>query len=188
MASDARPSLMLAAGAAMILLGAGALLLPAIRFAQGAAIGWLLLLGGLVELLAGRARHARARDAAMIAGAITTLAGFLFLINPLLGVYPASYVVIGWLLARAAVLLNAAMKANGGTRFWAAFSGIADLLLGLILLLGLPLAAVVLSLFGPTEEMVASFAYVFAASFLVTGVALLALALTERRAIRGEIP
>jgi uncharacterized membrane protein HdeD (DUF308 family) len=169
----------------MILLGTCALLLPALRFGHGALVGWLLLLGGLVELFAASARHTQARDAAMIAGGITTLAGILFLIDPLIGLYPVSNVVIIWLVARAAVLLTGASKTRGQLRFWAMFSGIADLLLGLILLLGLPLAAFVISLFGPTEEMVASFAYVFAASFLVTGIALLALAAAERRGFRS---
>ena len=57
---------------------------------------------------------------------------------------------------------------------WIAISGLADLLLAIILIVGLPLAALVNGLFGPTPEIVsAHFAWIFAASFLVTGISLI---------------
>jgi hypothetical protein len=80
------------------------------------------------------------------------------------------------------ILVRTALSANGRLRFWAMFGGVADILLGLIVLIGIPVAALAHSLFGATEELVASFAVILAVSFLVTGLALLALATARRPA------
>jgi hypothetical protein len=48
--------------------------------------------------------------------------------------------------------------------------------------IGLSVATIVISLFGPTQPLVASFAWVLAASFIVNGLMLLEVASCERAA------
>jgi uncharacterized membrane protein HdeD (DUF308 family) len=172
---------MLAAGIATLALAGFALLLPIIRLPSGWVVGWLLLVAGGIELLAGLARHSRSRREGIIAGGVTTLAGLLFVTDPLVGLYPVSYVVMGWLFVRSAVLLVTGFQASGGLRTWALLGGFGDLILGVILLFGLPVAALILSAFGSTPELVASFALILAISFLITGIGLMSLAAAERR-------
>jgi uncharacterized membrane protein HdeD (DUF308 family) len=165
-------------GVATLLLGLYAALLPEIEGVPGGLIvGWLLLLAGLVELAASAARlRGPARNAALAAAAITTAAGLLFVFRPYIAFMPLAWVVMIWLLLRGGIQLAGGARAAGAVRTWTLSSGIADLLLGLLLLFGLPVAALVHGLFGPTREIVASFSLVFAVSFLVTGVELLAVA------------
>jgi hypothetical protein len=51
-----------------------------------------------------------------------------------------------------------------------------DFLLAVLLVAGLSISTLVVSLFGPTEQLVASFAWVLAASFVVNGLLLLEVA------------
>ncbi len=51
-----------------------------------------------------------------------------------------------------------------------------DFLLAVLLIAGLSISTLVISLFGPTRELVASFAWVLAASFVVNGLMLLEVA------------
>jgi predicted membrane channel-forming protein YqfA (hemolysin III family) len=57
-----------------------------------------------------------------------------------------------------------------------------DFLLAVLLITGLSTSTLVVSLFGPTRELVASFAWVLAASFVVNGLMLLEVASSERDA------
>jgi uncharacterized membrane protein HdeD (DUF308 family) len=173
------------AGVAVLALGLAALLLPLIadRLPAAALVGWLLLTAGLAELLAGSARApAEPRRRAMLVGAVTSLAGLLFLVDIYVPFMTAGYIVMTWLLVRGVLLFRLAACSAGAARNVVRFGGLADLILGAILLVGLPVSTLVLALFGPTPELVASFALVFAASFLVTGLMLLFLAAAERRA------
>jgi hypothetical protein len=60
-----------------------------------------------------------------------------------------------------------------------------DFLLAVLLIAGLSVATVVISIFGPTPEVTASFAWVLAASFAVTGSLLLEVASCERERAAG---
>lgn len=161
-------------GAATLLLGIGAALLPMTQpTGSGSVVGWLLLLAGTFEITAGAVRGFQAiRKGRIAAGCVTALAGLLFIVNPLLGLFPTLYLVIAWLLIRGAILLSVAYRSNLLFTMSVAISGLADMLLAVILIVGLPLAALVVNLFGPTPELVAHFAWIFAASFLVTGLSL----------------
>ena len=57
-----------------------------------------------------------------------------------------------------------------------------DFLLALLIITGLSVSTIVVSLFGPTRELVAAFAWVLAASFVVNGLLLLEVASCERDA------
>ena len=58
-----------------------------------------------------------------------------------------------------------------------------DFLLAALLIAGLSISTLIVSLFGPTQELVASFAWVLAASFVVNGLLQLEVAGCERSAV-----
>ena len=69
-----------AAGIAIILLSAGAILLPAGKRISSDMIGGLLISAGLIEAVAGTLRR-DVRPFAMTAGAVTTVAGLIFVLH-----------------------------------------------------------------------------------------------------------
>ena len=168
------------AGIAIILLSAGAALLPAGKSISSDLIGGLLISAGLIEAIAGALRR-EARPLAMAAGCVTALAGLLFILNPTTHFFPTVSIVIVWLFARALMLALAIRLTDGSVRTWTAISAGTDLLLGLLLVAGLSITTIVISLFGPTEPLVASFSWFLAASFVVNGLLLLEVASCERQ-------
>jgi uncharacterized membrane protein HdeD (DUF308 family) len=172
-----------AAGIAIILLGIGAAFLPAGKALSSDIIGALLIAAGLIETVAGAMRR-EARPAAMAAGIVTTIAGLLFEINPQTHFFPTVVPVIGWLLVRSLILVIGSREAaRGSVRTWTALSAGMDFLLAVLLIAGLSISTVIVSLFGPTEELVASFAWVLAASFVVNGLLQLEVAGCERASV-----
>jgi hypothetical protein len=77
--------------------------------------------------------------------------------------------VIGWLAARGVILTLASFEARGSVRFWMVLAAATDLSLGAILLIGLSATTITIAFFGPTNEIVSSFAWVLALSFVATG-------------------
>ena len=167
------------AGIAIILLGIGAALLPAGKTISSDMIGGLLITAGAIETVAGSLRR-ESRTFAMAAGIITVLAGLLFLLNPETHFFPTVWPIVGWLLIRSLILAGALTETEGSVRRWTAISAGLDLMLGVLLIAGLSLATIIISLFGPTPELIASFAWVLAASFVVNGLMLLEVASCER--------
>lgn len=185
LSSNKRANLIAIAGVVIILLSAGAALLPVVdRLSGTKVVGALLLAAGMVEIFAGRLRH-ETRALAMGAGAATTLAGLMFLINPVAHFLPLITIVTGWLLVRSVILFITSRRAHGSVRTWITLSAATDLVLGVVLLAGLSIATLVVMLFGPTPTLVASFAWVFALSFVVTGMLLLEVASCERESVEG---
>jgi uncharacterized membrane protein HdeD (DUF308 family) len=170
-----------AAGIVIILLAAGAALLPTEKGLSSDMIGAMLITAGLIELIAGTLRR-DTRDLAMAAGIITALAGLLFVVNPETHFFPSVTPVIAWLVIRSVILAIAATRAGGSVRTWMALSAGMDFLLAALLVTGLSIATIVVSLFGPTAPLIASFAWVLAASFVVNGLTLLEVASCEREA------
>lgn len=175
-----RAALLAIAGIAIMLLGAAAALLPAIDGIPGSTvIGAELLLAGIIETTAGSLRR-EVKPYAMAAGGVTALAGLLFLVNPTVHFFPTVTLVIAWLISRSLILAYASRHTGGGVRTWMSLSAGMDFLLAVLLVAGLSIATIVVSLFGPTPPLVASFAWVLAASFIVTGTLLLEVASCER--------
>lgn len=170
-----------AAGFAVILLGLGAALLPAGKTIPSDMIGGLLIAAGLLEIIAGTLRR-QVRPYAMAGGIVTALAGLLFIINPETHFFPTVWPIVGWLLVRSIVLAAAAVETRGSVRTWTALSAGMDFLLGILLITGLSISTIVISVFGPTRELVAAFAWILAASFVVNGLMLLEVASCEREA------
>ena len=169
------------AGIAIILLGLGAALLPAGKTIPSAMIGGLLVAAGMIETIAGTLRR-QVRPYAMAAGIVTGLAGLLFVLNPETHFFPTVWPIIGWLLVRCVVLAVTAVETHGSVRTWTALSAGMDFLLAVLLITGLSVSTIVISVFGPTRELVAAFAWVLAASFVVNGLMLLEVASCERDA------
>jgi len=167
------------AGMAIILLSVGAAFLPAGKTISGDMIGGLLIAAGLIEAVAGSLRRT-VRPFAMAAGGVTALAGLVFLINPETHFFPMVTPVIAWLLVRSVILAVASRESVGSVRMWTALSAGMDFLLAVLLIAGLSISTLVVSVFGPTRELVASFAWVLAASFVVNGLLLLEVASCER--------
>jgi uncharacterized membrane protein HdeD (DUF308 family) len=170
-----------AAGIIIILLGAGAAFLPAGKTISSDMIGGLLIAAGLIETVAGSMRR-EARPFAMAAGIVTALAGLLFIVDPETHFFPRVVPIIGWLLLRSLILVGALTETEGSVRRWAAMSAGLDFMLGVLLIAGLSIATIVISIFGPTRELIATFAWVLAASFVVNGLMLLEVASCERDA------
>jgi len=179
-----RTRLMSAAGVAMIVLSAGAALLPVEKGVSAAVIGALLLIAGLIEVGAGTMRR-DTRDLAMLAGGVTILAGLLFLLNRESRFFPIVNIVIGWLVLRSVILAVKSRRVGGSVRTWTSVAAATDFLLALVLLVGLSLSSVVVLLFGPTPAIVASFAWIVALSFVATGLLLLEVASCEREGSDG---
>lgn len=167
------------AGFAIIALAAGAALLPAEKGISSDVLGALLLAAGLIEIVAGALRH-ETRLLAMSAGGITAAAGLMFLLNADARFFPTVNIVIAWLFLRAIVLTVTAIEVKDGVRRWTIVAAGTDFALGLIMMIGLSLSTAVVLIFGPTPELVASFAWVMALSFVATGTLLLEVASCER--------
>jgi hypothetical protein len=169
------------AGIAIILLSAGALLLPAGKRISSDMIGALLIAAGLIEAVAGSLRR-DVRPFAMAAGGVTALAGLIFLLNRQTHFFPSVTLLIAWLLIRSLILAAASVESAGSVRTWTALSAGIDFLLAVLLIAGLSITTIVISLFGPTPWLIASFAWFVAVSFVVNGLLLLEVASCENRA------
>lgn len=177
----ARYRLIAACGVVILLLSAGSGLLPILDHGAGAAIvGRLLIAAGLTEIFAG-ALHRQARGLSMLAGLATALAGLMIGFNPAANFSSTAMVVTGWLLVRGAILMFAGLQSSGSARTWTLFSAAMDLFLAIVLVIGVSIATLVLTLFGPTSDVVAGFAWILALSFVVTGSMLLEIASCEKQ-------
>lgn len=165
----------------ILLIGAGALLLPEVAASSGAlVVGELLLLAGLLEMVAGFGRH-MARIPSTLAGLVTMAAGAMFMAREETRFLPNLTVITFWLLLRVGLMVLATLEARGSAiRRWTAIAAATDLTLAVILVLGLPLASIIVALFGTTSDLVASFSWILAVSFLATGAMLLQIASCER--------
>ena len=179
MSDQARKLIIRTAGVLIVLLALGAALLPLERGLPGRlVVGSLLLAAGVIELGAALARRVH-KPTAAIAGAATVLAGVRLVFDPNAGFFPVLNLVILWLVVRAAALAFAASRSGYPLRSWFILAGATDFLLAVLLLSGLPIAIVVAGLFGPTSEIIATFAWILAISFVATGALLVAAAPVE---------
>jgi hypothetical protein len=172
------------AGVSVILLGAGAALLPADKGISSDVMGALLIAAGLIEVIAGSLRR-DVRRYEMTAGAVTAFAGALFVINPETQFFPTVWPIVGWLLVRSAILAYASTHTGGSVRMWTALSAGTDFLLAVLLIAGLSVAALVVSIFGPTPPLIASLSWILAASFVATGLLLLEVASCEQEGVQA---
>lgn len=179
MASDStRIQLIRVCGLAIIALGIAAALLPAANGLPAATIGLLLIAAGAIEIFAGTLRK-EVHVFAVSAGVVTALAGLLFMLNPSTHFLPTVWPIIGWLILRGLILLWKSRMTGGTVKLWTRLSAGMDLLLAVLLVAGLSIATLIVGIFGPTAPIIASFSWVLAASFAVTGMLLLEVASCE---------
>ena len=88
--------------------------------------------------------------------------------------------VIAWLVVRSLILIIASGRSDRSVQMWMRISAGMDFFLAVLLVAGLSISALVVSLFGPTPTLIASFSWVLAASFVITGSLLLEVASCER--------
>lgn len=179
MSDQARKHIIRVAGFLILLLAVVAAFLPAEPKMPGRlVVGGLLLAAGVIELAATAARRIH-KPSAAIAGAATVLAGIRLVADPNAGFFPVLNMVILWLVVRAAALAFAASRCRPPLQGWFILTAATDFLLAVMLLAGLPVALVVAGLFGPTSEIVDTFSWILAASFVATGTFLIAAAPIE---------
>ena len=181
-ALPARATWIARAGWFILLLSAGSALLPLYGKPHGSTIiATLLVIAGVTEIFAGSLRH-ETRRLAMLAGAVTTLAGILFATGSATHFLSMLSIIAGWLVLRSIVLILAARLEHGSVRTWTALSAATDFVLALVLVVGLSIATLIVTLFGATPPMIASFAWILALSFIATAMLLLQVASCAREA------
>lgn len=181
MSDDARTALLRGAGILLILLAIVAVLLPLVdAIGPREAIGGLLATAGLVELAAAAARW-RYRVISAVAGFATLIAGLRLLLDPGAGFFETLNLIILWLVLHSAALAYPAFRHVTSLSTWVALAASVDFLMAIALLAGLPIAILVVGLFGPTRPISATFAWVIGISFIANGARLLATAAYDRR-------
>ena len=153
--------------------------MPAGKSLSSDVIGALLIAAGLIETVAGSLRR-DVRRYAMAAGGVTAFAGLMFILNPETHFFPTVVPIVAWLLIRSLILAYASTHLRGSVRIWMGLSAGMDFVLAALLIAGLSIATIIVSIFGPTPQLIASFAWVLAASFVVNGLLLLEVASCER--------
>jgi uncharacterized membrane protein HdeD (DUF308 family) len=179
--SNRRTRRLAVSGWLIILLSAGAIALPLVDPGNEAlVIGAMLVAAGIIEIAAATVRL-QTRTLAMLAGAVTILAGLLFATDPATHFLSTLTIIMGWLFVRSLILASAALLEHGTAKRWTAFSAATDFILSAALAIGLSISTLVVALFGATEDLITSFAWVLAISFIATGTLLLLLANCARR-------
>jgi uncharacterized membrane protein HdeD (DUF308 family) len=169
MSDRSRTIVIRVAGILIFLLAAGAALLPMAKgIPARVEIGWMLGAAGIFELAAVYARrgHHLAAGAAALA---SLLAGLRLLVDPDVNFLTILNFVILWLVVRSAALLISARRSDRPLCTWVYLAAAVDFALAVLLLVGLPVAVLVYGLFGTSDEIVATFAWVLAASFVAAG-------------------
>jgi uncharacterized membrane protein HdeD (DUF308 family) len=138
--------LFLCEGIALVILGVLALLAPVVASVAATVLfGWILLVSGVIGLITTlRARHAPGFGWSLLSALVGTVAGLLLLVWPLQGTLSLTAVLIAFLLVEGAVSVMYALEhrsALSGRWGWMLASGIVDIVLGLLLLAGLPATA-----------------------------------------------
>jgi uncharacterized membrane protein HdeD (DUF308 family) len=139
--------LFLIEGIVLIILGMLAILVPNLAsLATTVFLGWILLLSGILGLIATlRARQAPGFGWSLLSAIVGIVAGALLVAWPVQGTFSLTAVLIAFLFAEGILTVLYATehrKSSSSGWGWMLASGFVDLLLGVILLAGLPGTAV----------------------------------------------
>jgi uncharacterized membrane protein HdeD (DUF308 family) len=133
-------------GTIAIVVGVLAILAPfAATLATTLFFGWLFLIGGVLGIVSAvRSRQAPGFWANLVLAVLAALLGILFIINPLSGAVTLTWVLAIFFLLSGVMNFAIARAFSSSTgRFWiVVVSGIIDIALALMLLLGLPMTAI----------------------------------------------
>jgi hypothetical protein len=141
-------------------------------------VGVMLSAAGAIELAAVLTARVRQLSAA-IAAAASLLAGLRLVLDPSVNFLTVLNLVILWLVIRAAALFFSARRSPKPLCNWVYLAAAVDFGLAVLLLGGLPVAVLIYGLFGRVNEVVATFAWIFALSFVAAGWLLVAAAPQE---------
>ena len=135
--------LYLAEGIVLVLLGLLAIAVPLLAgLAAAIFIGWLLFISGIVGLVSSfGARHAPGFWWGLLSSALALIAGLVLVWNPVQGVLTLTLVLIAYFLIDGIATIMWAVEHRrqaAGSWGWALASGIVDIVLAVMLLLGLP--------------------------------------------------
>jgi len=130
-------------GIVLVLLGILAILAPQLAsLAATVFFGWILLLSGVIGLISTlRARHAPGFIWSLVSALLGIAAGVILLGWPVQGVFSLTAVLIAFLLIEGVVSILFALEHRRGLSGrwgWMLASGALDIVLGAILLAGLP--------------------------------------------------
>lgn len=165
----------IAEGVLLLILGAGAAILPEFAGVAGALVfGWLLILSGVfgLAMLAGSRAHTHVA-LSVVSALIALAAGGLIIWQPFVGAVTLAIFLGAYLLLDGATLVGMALDQRSRTAGgwpWLLAAGVVDILLGLFILFLRPWA----------ETMVLG--YVIAIDLAVAGAALITLGVHARRA------
>lgn len=134
-------------GVVLIVLGTLAILVPAVASVAATVVfGWILLISGIVGLIATfRARGSPGFLWSLISALLGIAAGVILLSMPVQGTLTLTAVLIAFLLVEGLATVLFALehrKGSSGRWSWVLTSGIVDLVLGVMLLAGLPGTAI----------------------------------------------
>jgi uncharacterized membrane protein HdeD (DUF308 family) len=135
--------LFLCEGIALLILGTLAILAPVIAsVAATVFFAWILLASGIIGLIATiRARHAPGFWWSLLSALLAIIVGAVLFGWPVQGTLSLTAVLIAFLLVEGALTIMYALEHRSrpsGRWGWMLASGIIDLLLGILLLAGLP--------------------------------------------------
>jgi len=135
-------------GVVLILLGAGAILVPGIAtLATSILVGWLLVAGGIFGLISVFQSGTSSPGFwwNLLTAILCALAGLILLVNPIAGVLTLTIVLAAYMLATGATKVimafhykNVIPRAWG----WVLFSALVDIALGIMIVAGLPGSAI----------------------------------------------
>ncbi len=133
-------------GIILLLLGAGALLLPAVAsIAVAIVLGWLFVIGGVVGLATSvMGRRAPGFGWALVSSIVTIAAGIFLIGWPLKGIVSITLVLAAYLAADGVISIFFAIdhRRQMTQRWgWLLFNGLLDLVMAAIIVLVLPGAA-----------------------------------------------
>jgi uncharacterized membrane protein HdeD (DUF308 family) len=132
-------------GLASMALGVLAILLPLVAsLATTFVIGWLMLLGGVLQCYhAVKNRAWAGADWAILAGVVQGLAGVVLILFPVAGTLVLTLVLAGFFVASGVLKgIRAAQHRHLSAWGWLLFDGLLSLALGVLILAGWPSTAV----------------------------------------------
>jgi uncharacterized membrane protein HdeD (DUF308 family) len=175
----------LACGLLKIFLAVAAVALPLLEGRHlASSVGWMLIAGGTAEFMLGWSAHrSELRRVTLGSGILTMLAGLLFVTSDWTELTPLASVVIIWLLLRGLISLEMSVlsgRAINNDSIWLLARGLVDLSLGLLLLANVPIAVILIIIFGVTSDLITTFGAALSISFLIAGVGLIAISMSQR--------
>ena len=130
-------------GIVLLLLGVAAVVVPPLAgLGVTIFVGWLLLIGGVMGLIATfGARSAPGFGWSLLSAILALIAGGVLLWNPFAGLVTLTYVLIAWFFVDGIFSVVMAIEHRrelSGRWEWMLLSGIVDVVLAIIVFVGLP--------------------------------------------------